>query len=480
MNYKRRLAPLSILNMDDLQRIHEASCKVLEQTGMIFQSDKACEILKKGGARVENQRVYITKKMVDDALALCPHTFGMHALNPDKAVVVGEDFLVQPNGGPVFIQDLDNGRRLSKMEDFINIHKLMQNGGVADLAGFSPVDPSDIPLDVRPVHMQYQVLRHTDMPIHGHVCGGEKARQMLDMLKIAHGDEKILEKHVLSGLSINPISPLSVAEDQLETLFAYVENGQAIFPGPLSLGGISAPLSYVGITVQMNAETLGLVVLAQLIRPGTPIVMALASTFAEFKGGMYCSGTPDMGLHMITNIQLVRDLYKLPIRVNAGTNASKAVDSQSGFETMQNLMMVMLTGCHLIHESQGTLDNLMTVSYEKMMIDEELIRRVKYMTREIDVSDEALSVDLINEIGPGGNYLYEESTLLGCRDLFLANVSDWSGYSVWEREGALDIVQRANKIYKERLANAPESILDPYIDKELLNYVRKVENKYGV
>ena len=155
-----------------------------------------------------------------------------------------------------------------------------------------------------------------------------------------------------------------------------------------------------------------------------------------------------------------------------GITDAKTVDYQAGFETMQNLMMGMLAGAHLLNEAVGILDNILTVSYEKTIIDGELISRVKRIMQGIDGTDREVNIDVIRETGHGGNYLLHESTLNHCRDRWRVSLSYCGNYNDWEKEGARDIVQRASKTYKEILAAAPDSLIDPALEEELEAYVK--------
>jgi trimethylamine---corrinoid protein Co-methyltransferase len=471
----RSLSRLSILTEDDLARVHDASVKVLEETGMVFQSQKALDLLAKHGVKITGKTAFIHRNLIEQSLSQCPKTFKWRALNDSKSLEIGKGLYAQAGGGTVYIHDLDHGRRPSKLVDFTNIQKLYQSSEVIDITGFSPVDPGDLDAKDKHLYMQYEILKNTDKPVHGHVCGGRQAGQMLDMMEIAFGEDNLMQKHHVMGLSINSISPLGFGEDQIDTLFEYAGRNQIIIAAPMAIGGASAPLSHVGMTVLVNAEILAIVVLAQLINPGNPVLLAPSSSFADMRTGAYSSGIPDGMLHLVSHIQLCRDLYKLPTRVLCGSCDSKTVDAQAGYETMQNIMTCVFAGAGLLAHVSGVLEGIMTISYEKMMIDEELVRRAKYMaTRSIDVSDEALSVDVIKEVGSGGTFLTHQSVYENCRDyLFTPGVSDWLNYAEWQREGSLDVVARANKMFKERLAAAPESLLDSAVQKNLQAYVEK-------
>jgi len=465
---------LKLLKDEDLERIHLASVEILAKTGMIFHSQDALGIFKTHGFKVIDKTVFFTKKDVDDALKTCPSTFKWRARKETASVTVGEGVLVQPGGGSVYIQDIEQGRREGRLQDFINIQKLYQSSDVVDMVGFSPVDACDIDQDSKSLDMQFEILKNTDKPIHGHVCGGKRAAEMLEMARIAFGEDDIFETSHIMGLSINPKSPLSIADDQISTLIEYVERNQIILPAPLSIGGVSGPLNPIGITTLVNAETLGVLVLTQLIKPGAPVLPAIGSSFAYMKNAAYCTGTPDQMLHEIINIQLVRDFYHLPTRINAGMCDAKTVDAQAGLETMQNVLMGVLAGCNMIAHTMGVLDAIMTISYEKMIIDEEILKRALYLSKPVNFTEEDLGVQLIGEIGHGGNFIAHDNTLKNCRSVFQPGVSHWGSYEDWFSKGAEDITVRANRAYKERLAAAPDSYLLPEVEKELQDYIRTV------
>jgi len=473
--FSRNIAPLNILQQDDLSRIHEASVKVLQQTGMVFHKREVLELFEKHGARISGKTVYFTKDLIENALKTCPSKFTWRARNKEKSIEVGKGLYAQAGGGSTNIQDLEKGKRKSTLNDFINIQKLYQSSKVIDVVGFTPVDAGDVAADYKHLYMQYEILKHTDKPVHGHVSGGRQAGEMLDMIEIAFGEKDLLQKHHVMGLSINTISPLGFGEEQLDTLIEYVNRNQIIIACPMAIGGASAPISHVGITVLVNAEILAMITLIQLLNPGNPVIIGPSSSFADMKTGAYSAGIPDGMLHILTQIQLSKDYYNLPARVLSGACDAKSVDAQAGYETMQNLMISALGGADILAHACGVLDGIMTISYEKMMIDEELIRRAKYFReRSVEISDEALAVDIINEVGPEGTFMLHQSVFDNCRSLFQASVSDWSNYAEWVNKGGRDVVEVAGDLYKERLAAAPLSLLGDDALREIENYMAKI------
>ncbi|MFZ5645888.1 MAG: trimethylamine methyltransferase family protein [Bacillota bacterium] len=467
---------LEVINKEDYTRVHEASIKILEETGIVFHSDEALEIFKKHGAKVSDKTVYITGEMVEQALEKCPATFKWRARNDQRSVTVGEGLLIQPNVGPVYIQDLDRGRRPALLHDYANVQKLCQASDVVHLVGTIPVDPSDVPPEEKYLIMMYEILKNTDKPVIGFCANERQVREQLDMVEIAMGKKGYLQDNHCVAVLVNSLSPLSYAPETLETMIEFARRNQPILLAPCIMAGVTGPISLLGTAVLQNTELLAGIVLMQLINPGTPVVYATASTAAYMKAATFGAGAPEAMLINTASLQMGRDFYRLPVRTMCGITNSKTVDCQAGYETMQSLMLGMLSGAHIAVQSLGVLDAIMTTSYEKFIIDEELISRVMRISRGVDTSDESLAVEVIQEVGHSGSYLMHDSTLEQYRSFWLPGVSDWESYDEWKNAGAKDVVARANKKYKEILENAPETLIDKELDKELKDYINKELN----
>lgn len=238
---------LKVIDTEDFDRIHEASINLMEQSGIVFQSEEVLEIFRHHGAKVENQTVYISRAMVENALRQCTQTYRWQARNDSHSVTVGEGFLIQPNAGPVYIQDLDRGCRRATIEDYGNIVKLCQSSNVVNLVGAHPVDPHDVNQNHKHLHMMYNVIKHSDKPALGFVVDGKQAREMLDLLEIAIGGS--LPNAHYAGVSVNPLSPLRWATDTLETILEYAKRNQAIFLLPCIMAGVSGPINLLGTSV---------------------------------------------------------------------------------------------------------------------------------------------------------------------------------------------------------------------------------------
>ena len=240
------------------------------------------------------------------------------------------------------------------------------------------------------------------------------------------------------------------------------------------MGGLTGPMSPMGTALLSNTEILSGLVYAYLINPKAPAMFTPGSTIAYMKKGTYTTGTPDMSLVNAPMLQMAHEFYCVPTRCMCGMSDAKVPDAQAGLETMQNVLMAVMSDCDFLFECFGVLDAIMTTSYEKHIIDEEIIARCIALKEGPDTSDEALSVDVIQELGPGGNYMMCDDTFAHYRDGFEMTISERESYIAWQEDGSRDIAQRANAEYKRRLAEAPETLLDPTTDKDLKDYMHKI------
>jgi len=458
----------NILPEEYFQKIHDASLKILQETGVVFHSDLALEIFKQHGARVEGQRVYLSPEMVENALQQCPHQFTWEARDPQYTVTVGDgSLLIQPNVGPVYVQDIERGRRQATLEDYANIIKLCHASSEVQLNGGIPVDPQDVPVNKKHLHIMYQILKNTTKPVLGTCTDRETVKTMLEMTAVALGRPGNLQQSHVIGVLVNPLSPLSYSQETAETMIEYSKQNQILLLAPCIMAGITGPISQLGTAVLQNTELLAGITLAQLVNPGTPVVYATASTSGYMKNASFAAGTPEAMLINMPNLQMGKYFYNLPTRTMCGITHSKTVDCQAGYETMMSLMLGMMSEADIFVQCLGVLDAIMTTSYEKFVIDEELLSRIRRIRKGIELSDDALSVEVIQTVGPENSYLTHPSTMQKFRELWTPTLSDWNSYDEWDVMGKKDIVERAHIYYKKVLSEAPETLLDKELDQEL-------------
>jgi len=464
---------LRVLDDAQLDRFHQITVDILENTGVELEAEEAVEVFAQNGAKVDGHRVYIPKKMLEEAIEAAPETFKLWGRDETKSIIVGGDQprpWVEPSNGPVFVHDMEGGRRAGTLKDLVDFYKLAQASPVCDIAGAIPVEPGDLTKEERLDRIYYEMIRHSDKPLRFVVGTRDEIIRSFEMLETAIGQPGFLKTHPSVIVSINPLSPLAYDRTPLETMMTYAEYGQAVTVLCCALAGISAPISLVGAAAMINAEMLAGLTLVQLVNPGTPYVHAPASAMPNLQTGQYITGSPQSNLINIAVMQIAIERYRLPTRTMAGLTDAKVADAQAGYETMQNLMQCMLGGSHIINECLGVLDSIMTNSLEKFVMDEEMISRVFTMIGGVDAEAGDFMSEAIAQVGPRGNYLTHPSTFKHFRSAWRPKVSNWDDYAKWERDGEKDAIVRANARYKEILASCPETTLDPEKENALIAY----------
>ncbi|MGD9180109.1 MAG: trimethylamine methyltransferase family protein [Desulfobacterales bacterium] len=467
---------LNVISKPDMEWIHAASLKILAETGIVFHSEEALTICRNHGAKVDGKTVCFSNKLVQQVLESSPKTFRWRARNDDHSVTVGDEkekLLIQPNVGPIFIQDLDHGRRNATLKDFANIIKLCQASDIVNLVGSFPVDPGDVNPDQKHLYMMYEILKNTDKPLIGFETDGPKVRQTLDMIEIAMAQKNFLRHQPCVGVGLSPLSPLAYDRATCETIIEYAKQNQPVFFTAAIMAGFSGPINLIGTTILHNAEVLAGIALAQMVNPGNPVAYSIGSTVANMKNGNFITGSPEMMLIHLAAMQMGLAYYRLPTRSMCGMTDSKIVDCQAGYETMQNLLLGVLGGVHIIFECLGVLDAALTTSYEKLMIDLEILSRITRILEGLDTSGKEQALKIIQEIGHQSGYISHTDTLTNFRDRWRPTLSEWGIYEDWQASGSKDVAVRANRQYKETLKKAPPSLIDPTVDKALQAYIRQ-------
>ncbi len=468
----RFLPTMRVIANEDYQKIHDASLRILQETGVRFDSQDALDIFKNNGIKIADRTVFIPPKIVEESLEKTPANFKWAARNDQQSVLLGEGFVVEPNVGCVFAQSIDRGRWPGTREDYANFQKLHQSSFLPTVVGATPIQISDVGVNEKHLYMLYETIKHTDKPVIGICESKEHVQENLKMMEISIG-EKTFSENVCLAVSVNPLSPLAYGTDTSNSMVQYAKKGQAVMSLPCIMAGVSGPINIFGTIVLQNTEILAALVLTQLVNPGNAFVMCPSSSTAFMKRGNYVTGAPEMMLIDIAGIQMANEFYHLPSRLMTGMTDSKDVDVQAGYETMQNLALGILSRPNILHECHGVLESIMTISYEKFIIDEELISRVLKIAEGIDTSAEAMSLDLIMELGHSGSYFTHEETFKHYKELWEPSISDWHTYSEWKEKDE-SILVKANKAWKKRLADAPEMLIDHELDKLLTDYIKSI------
>ncbi len=468
---------LRVVDKDTMQSIHEQSLQLLARAGVIFDNQTINRRFARKGQKVEGNRVYLSEALVSEALALSPKSFTMVGRNDVAGVRIGgnqETTVVAPGNGTLFIQDLEGRRRPATLSDFDNIAKLCENSRSVNLVGAILVEPCDLCELSKPARLVHHLMRHSNKPLIGQAATSEEARQVFDIIEIAFGQRGYLDDHVAIAYGVNPASPLCFEPLTCETMIAYAEKKQALFILPGLMPGLTGPMDFKGLVVLSNAENLAAITCAQMINPGTPVVYSAGTFMVNMKNFYAVTGSPQSALVNIAGIQMARNFYGLPSRTMAGLTDAKRIDFQAGAETMQNLTLYTMAGVHVINECLGVLDSITTTSYEKWILDDELLDRLRHFSAGIDQIAVENCLDMMIALGPGGDYLQHPSTFQNCRSLYMPEISDWNTFEDWEKSGARNLLQIAQEKFNQIVEERQEIILPVDIDQEIEAYLRAV------
>jgi len=470
---KRQLKAVDIFSEDDIRRIHQATLTILEKNGIEVFHEQGRAILQKHGARVEGVKVFFPPELVEEQLQKAPATFTLHARNPENSVEIGgSGTVLSPGYGSPFVMDLEEGRRRnSTFEDYVAFTRLAGASENIDVVGGVLVEPNDIPDKLRHAKMFHAAVKHTDKCLMGSALGAKKARDCVEMAAIVFGGIDYVREHPVMVSLINTNSPLQLDQRMLEAMMVYAEFKQPVVIASLSMTGTTAPQTLAAALVQQNAEILAGITLAQLANPGTPVIYGSASSVIDLKTGGLAIGSPETAKMFAGTAQLAR-FYNLPSRGGGALTDSLLPDAQSGYESMLNFMGAVQSGFNFILHAAGLLENYMTMSYEKFIIDDEICGAVKNFFQGIPVDEDHIALDTIMSVGSGGNYLAEDHTFRHMRDLREPLVSSRKGYT---GPGKLpDTAHRAGEVYREVLAAYEAPPLDPKVEAELVKYMEKL------
>ena len=468
--------PICPVSDDEIEAIHQASLDVIEKIGIQFLNEEALDVLRKAGCDVDeqSQNVKMDRQWVASKLTHAPSEFTITPRNATKAITIGgRNFCFGQVASPPNVMDLDKGRRPGTRKDYQDLIKLTQAYNCLHTICGYPVEPMDLHASVRHLHCFYDALTLSDKVIHVYSLGKERVEDGMEMIRIASGlpaDEFYKTPRLFTN--INSSSPLKHDYPMLDGAMRMARLGQPVVITPFTLAGAMAPVTIVGAIVQQNAETLAAIALLQEINPGTPIIYGAFTSNVDMKTGAPAFGTPEYVRAMQISGQMARR-YNLPWR-GSNANASNAPDGQAVWESAFSLHGATSGHANLIYHSAGWLEGGLSASFEKFVMDCEMLQQVIYTQKPISVTADDLAVDAIKEVGPDGHFFGAEHTQSRYKDAFYSPLlSDWSNYEAWEEAGALWTHQRASVQYKTILNEFEPAPLDAALTEELDSFVAR-------
>ncbi len=477
----RRTGLVSLIDDDAIAIIERNADRILDEIGMDFRGDpQVLALFREHGARVDGERVRFDPGWCRDKIKTAPRVFTQHARNPARSVQIGGDAQVYaPSFGPPFVHDMESGRRYATLGDFHKITKLHYSLGAVNHSGGVVVEPVDVAVPLRHLEMAKAHLTLSDKPFMGAVTAPERARDTIDMCRIAMGKEFVDNNCVLYSV-VNTNAPLVMDETMLWALKEYAQAGQCTVVSPFVLGGAMSPVSVAATLAQVLAEVLASVALIQLIRPGAPAAFGTFFSPISLKTGAPTFGTPE-GTQFQMCAKALADRLGLPFHSVGALTASKVPDAQAGYESQAQLMGAALAGVNFIIHATGCLEGLLTTGYEKIVMDADRCAAMQRFVGGVDFSEAAQAMEAFHEVEPGGHFLGAQHTQDNFETAFwMGDMSDNGTYEQWAAEGSDWQHRRASKRVKSLLEQYEPPAMEDSIRDALDDYVARRSREIAI
>jgi len=471
--HRLNIPRVSVLSKDKIELIHLSSMEVLRRTGVVVKEPSAIAILKKGGCIVDGEKVRIPANLVEWALRNNPPIVTLCNRNGEPAMSLAEDNFYFGTGSDtpfiidyetkerrnVILKDIENTARLVDFLDEISFHMCM---GIA----------SDVNLRISDIYHFEAMINNTEKPIVYTAWNLYNLKTIIKMAEYVAGGEEQLKNNPFLALYTEPISPLILAEESTQKLMFMAEKSLPVVFTPAVIMGASGPLSIAGSLIQGNAEMLAGYVLANLVNEGTPFIYGGGIISMDMSSARALYTGPEEMLGETALADMAR-YYRLPTFTIAGCSDSNIYDHQASLEGALWILLSAINGGNLIHDV-GYIDNGLTACYEQIVVSNELIGMIRHFTHGIEVSEETMALDLINEVGPGGEYLTSEHTLKNFRKNWFPDLISRVPYETWASDGKKDLANRASDRVKHILKTHIPRALDNQIKEKLRNIVMSI------
>ena len=478
VNYRNLRNPFPMMpafSDDRIAAIHAAALDVLEDLGVRILLPEARQILRQAGARIDedDQMVFIGRDLVEAAVESAPRSFTARGGSAATDVRVEPGSLIfQPGAAAPHATDLKRGRRPGTIADFRELVLLTQHFDVLHMVP-TLIEPQDVPVNVRHYAMTEAFLTLSDKVPFFYSRGTPQAEDNFEMIRIARGwsDDEFL-KTVCCYTIINTNSPRQIDIPMAQGLIDFARAGQMTIVTPFTLMGAMAPITVAGAMTLSHAEALAAITLNQLARPGAPVCYGTFTSNVDMKSGAPAFGTPEHFTASLCAGQLAR-LLDLPWRCASGSAANVA-DAQAANETQFGLWGCLLGGATINVHAAGWMEGGLTVSYEKLVTDVEVLQMVAELCTETSADDDEIGFDALKEVQPGGHFFAAGHTMERYRTAFYEPfVHDWSNFGTWSERGARDASVRATDIWQTIVADGSKIDLDETRAGELRAFIER-------
>jgi trimethylamine--corrinoid protein Co-methyltransferase len=476
--FRYGLPPVEPLDDAALETIDRGWKRIVSELGILLDHPEARRLFAEAGQEVDGEIVRLDPDFVLEQVARAPSTFTLLARNPDRDVVVGgANAMFLPAQGSPFVRR-GAVRRDGTLADFEDLVRIAQVLDDFDSPGGLPCEPNDRPLDSRHLDMTAALLRLSDKPLMGAQISAVAAEDSLALARIVFGDRTDDGPCLYTVINVN--SPLRYDVRMLESLLVHAAAGSAVVVTPFLLMGAMAPVTVPAALVQQTAEALAGIALVQLVRPGCPVVMGSFLSNTDMKNGSPAFGGPESMVGLLASGQIARRLG-LPWRSGGGAlTASPVPDAQAAYEGAFTMTAAMQAGANMILHAGGWLEGGLTVGFEKIVVDVDIVRTLRAALTPLRIDEESLAFDAHDEVRHGGHFLGAVHTLGRFRDCFYRPLlATTDNFERWTRNGANDAAARASAIVDAWLAEYQEPSLPDDVRAELDEYVTRRRRELG-
>jgi len=458
------------LTEEDIAKVHQTAMRIIEEVGFEVNSQIALELFNKAGAQIEREthRVRLPQKKAMELIDMAPSEVKLCGQDEQNDLLLGGNRVYTGTGGTaLYIYEPDTGlKRQSTLKDSKQIAQLVEQLDNIHLFMLCTY-PNELPLEQVEVNRFFGALDNTTKHVMGGVFTVDGVKQVIRMAEIIAGSGEELRKRPIISMITCSISPLKMDGHYGDLLVTIAQSGIPIVCPAEPLCGTTSPITLAGNLVIQTVDSLMGVMLSQIANPGTPVIFGSVSSSIDLSNLRYLAGPVEMGLLNAAGAQMSQ-FYRLPFYATGGMTDSKVLDAQSGYESAITNLLCALAGANFIHDGAGLMEFALTVSYEKFVIDDEILGMVMRAVEGIKVDDETLAFDLIKQVGPGGNFVTAKHTRQFMRsEHYRPVLSDRQSREKWEAAGSKTTEEKATEIVKQLLANPKYSIPASIRDKVL-------------
>lgn len=464
-----------LLSKRDIEKINAASFEVLEKTGVLVERDRVLDLLEGSGAKVNREKkiAKIPESLVKNCLDKVPSSFELYSRNGKKYVIGGDNLVISSGAGATWILDLETGEpRPATRKDVEETSRLTDALEHFDMCMATAI-PQDVKSTVVDVMSAEAMMKNTGKPYFLAPADGEQARYIIEMAAaLTGGIDELSKKPLLLGVA-SPTSPLRHAGHDLDIINEFTKHKIPITILNCAITGATAPITLAGTLVTTFAEVFSMTVVAELMNSGTPVILGYCPVLIDMKTANATFGGPECALISAAATQIVR-YYNLPSWTCASEVDAILPDAQAGYETVWKTLLPLITGVNVI-SGTGHLGAAAGGSYEKLVIDDEIIGAIKRILQGIEVTDKTLAVDIINAVGSKGHYLAQKHSREHVRkELWFPKISNKSNVEEWNKN-RMDLWERAKDEVVEILRTHRPEPLDREIEERIRSLAEEAE-----